>query len=145
MNSSIHSYTPRTKWQADVVKLYTSEPVENQPILWFVDNGENPPKGKTTLCRYFHDTFSDVAYSCNTTPSSLIKQIQTNTKLVLFDLFRSFSPRKCRYDLLEHIRDGYVTVRKKTISWAPPHIVVFSYFEPDYTKIAQYKIKCQYI
>jgi len=98
--------------------------------------------GKSTMCEYLIVNFKAVFLSKG--KYSDIINIMYNTdmtdkKIVCFDLPRN-NGNKISYDAIESIKNGLICNTKFETGYkrfVPPHVVVFSNQEPDYSKLSE--------
>lgn len=124
--------TPR-QWQTDVLKILEA-PADPRQIVWIYDSVGG--KGKTHLAKYIVGEFG--AFYCRGGKTADIAYAYNYEKIVLFDYTRDHE-EYVNYGVLEMFKDGmvispkYESVLKMT---DPPHVIVFSNFEPDRSKMS---------
>ena len=121
------------KWQQDVLDLLKL-PADPRQIVWIYDSEGG--KGKTHLAKYIVGEFG--AFYCRGGKTADIAYAYNYEKIVLFDYTRDHE-EYVNYGVLEMFKDGMVVSSKyeSTLKMTnPPHVIVFSNFEPDRTKMS---------
>ena len=120
-------------WQSDVLKVLEA-PADPRQIIWIYDSVGG--KGKTHLAKYIVGEYG--AFYCRGGKTADIAYAYNYEKIVLFDYTRDHE-EYVNYGVLEMFKDGmvispkYESVLKMT---DPPHVIVFSNFEPDRSKMS---------
>lgn len=121
------------KWQQDVLDMLKA-PADPRQIIWIYDS--KGARGKTYLAKYIVGEFG--AYYCRGGKTADIAYSYNYEKIVLFDYTRDYE-EYVNYGVLEMFKDGMVVSSKyeSTLKMTnPPHVVVFSNFEPDRSKMS---------
>ncbi len=130
------------KWQANTINLMDKKP-DRRSIHWFYD--KIGCKGKTSLAihlclkypnqvLYVTGKASDVKYGV----SQFIANKDNNLKMVIFDFARS-QEQFVSYQAIEEVKNGIFFNNKYEsgmVVFNPPHVIVFSNFEPDKSELS---------
>lgn len=122
-------------WQQSVVDLVKSDP-DSRSVNWYVDplGGQ----GKTFLSKYLISEFD--AFYCTGGRHQDILHAYNNQNVIIFDFTRDKADMVC-YNVIEMLKNGvffsgkYQSTTKARVGEA--HVIVFSNFEPDMTKLSQ--------
>lgn len=129
---NIEELVPREGWQI-ILKTELNGPADNRKIIWFHDsNGNN---GKSYFATRFKDKSSYLVTGGKNTD---IYYAYSYEEVVFFDLPRS-KQDYVPYDVMESFKNGYFLSTKyevKSVKFNIPHVVVFSNFYPDTTKLS---------
>lgn len=120
-------------WQLDLLSILKTNPDPRQ-VLWYYDSTGG--KGKTHLARYLVD--SQGAFYCRGGKAADIAYAYKYEPIVIFDYTRDHEDF-VNYSMLEMFKDGMVSSSKYESSLKRcncPHVIVFSNFEPDRTKMS---------
>lgn len=132
-------------WQQQLNDMLNG-PVDDRKVYWFVDYLGG--KGKTWFCNYREVTDQQCLVLANVSSLSnindfvrnYIEETSTFPTTIIIDLPRTFEDRDSVYTIIEAMKNGRLTCTKykgKRILMAPPHLVVFSNWNPDLTKLSQ--------
>lgn len=130
------------KWQAATINLMDKKP-DRRSIHWFYD--KVGCKGKTSLAihlclkypnqvLYVTGKASDVKYGV----SQFVANKENNLKMVIFDFARS-QEQFVSYQAIEEVKNGIFFNNKYEsgmVVFNPPHVIVFSNFEPDKSELS---------
>lgn len=129
-------------WQETIVKLMCEEP-EERIVYWFHD--KKGGQGKTSLAKHLCINYQgQVLYICGKANdvkygiSSFIQEDENNLKMCIFDFVRS-SENFVSYQAIEEVKNGIFYNTKyesKMVVFNTPHVVIFSNFPPDLTKLS---------
>lgn len=124
-------------WQSELLAKLAEEP-DDRTITWYVDNKGN--SGKTTIAKHLCLKRKDVIY-CSGKAADVkhaIACMDEYPRIILFDLVRSVEGF-VSYDALESVKNGIFFSGKyegKMVIGKCPHLIVFSNFRPDVTKLS---------
>lgn len=130
------------KWQTNTINLMDKKP-DRRSIHWFYD--KIGCKGKTSLAihlclkypnqvLYVTGKASDVKYGV----SQFVANKDNNLKMVIFDFARS-QEQFVSYQAIEEVKNGIFFNNKYEsgmVVFNPPHVIVFSNFEPDKSELS---------
>lgn len=122
-------------WQQDLANELNG-PINNRSIIWIVDPEGN--RGKTWLAKYLVLHHPNDVIRLENGKSADIKFAYTGQKTVIFDLSRSQEDH-INYEVIESIKNGiFLSTKYESCMrvYASPHVVVFSNFEPDRSKLS---------
>lgn len=128
-------------WQLRV-DLIVSLPADNRTVNWVVDPAGRA--GKTAFCKHLCTLYpEEVIYICGKAADckyAISEWLGANKKLriVLFDFTRSLE-NFVSYEAIESIKNGIFFSTKyesKMAIFESPHVVCFSNFEPDRSKLS---------
>lgn len=125
-------------WQQEVIHI-VSGPVDKRAIYWFWEKTGNV--GKSYLCKYLCMIFDAIV--CEGKAADVFNQIQMvkkkeNIKLVICDISRS-NEDYVSYNAIEKCKNGFCYSGKYKggrCLFPIPHVIVFSNFPPDMTKMS---------
>lgn len=124
-------------WQKKIVEISRTEP-DRRKIYWIWE--EQGCKGKSFLCKWMamHERACKLI-TC-TKSADILTCADVFTKTYLFDIPRSNELMR-PWNSYEQLKNGYVcdSKLKKTTevySFAPPHIICFANFEPEYAQMS---------
>lgn len=120
-------------WQAEVMALIDAEPHARQ-VIWVVDTVG--ARGKTELSKHLVDQCG--AFYCNGGKHSDITFAYAGERVAIFDFVRD-AESYVQYGVIEQLKNGIMFVSKYESGMkrvAVPHVLVFSNFEPDQTKMS---------
>lgn len=124
--------TPRDGWQRRLFDDLSSAP-DTRKIIWIHDEVGN--SGKSYFATHYNDKPS---YYITGGKSSDIFYGYKYESVVFFDLAR-MKQDIVQYDVMENFKNGQFYSTKyesKTVKFNVPHVVVFSNFYPDTTKLS---------
>lgn len=130
----IKTIEPSYQWQQDLFIDLLNEP-DDRKIIWYID--KKGGKGKTQFAKYMH--VNEGACILNNGGSKDIAYMINSPKIVIMDLCRDVEFR-FNYNILEQIKNGMVFSAKYESSYKvfnSPHVVVFSNWEPDMSKLSK--------
>lgn len=128
------------EWEIDVMKILAIPKVKgnNRQLHWIQE-----PKGgvgKTTFCKYleFHNE-DTLCYTMCSKSADILTVVDSKYTAYVFDFPRTLGPDFCPYTALEMVLSGVVDDYKlkkerRKIRFAPPHVIVFSNFLPNFSK-----------
>lgn len=127
------------KWQESIVDIYKTEP-DGRTVYWRYDKIGGV--GKSSFCKYMY-----VKYGAITIQGGKLADIMNiifnlnmdNIKMLIIDVPRN-NGNNISYSAVECILNGMITNTKfetGTKVFNPPHIVVFSNYEPDIEKLSE--------
>lgn len=122
-------------WQKDLEKELVMSNSDDRHILVYVD--KEGGKGKSQFCKYMAVKHGAVVLQ-NGSKRDIAFCID-NPKIVLFNLSRDCEER-LNYDAIESIKDGMLFSAKYESSmklFNSPHIVIFSNFDLDYSRMSK--------
>lgn len=124
-------FTPRPGWQSELVDYIAQDP-DTRKIRWYTDTIGNT--GKSTFA---HGVGGDV-YVVTGGKHADILYAYNYERVVIFDLSREMEER-VPYGVMETFKNGYFLSTKyevKRVRFNIPHVIVFSNFSPDKTKLS---------
>lgn len=131
---------PLHKWQEELL-AYLEEPVNDREIIWYVDYEGG--KGKTKFCQwlvrkknalYLTGKASDIKFGI----ADYIKKKHT-INILLLDFTRSVE-NFVSYQGIEEVKNGIFYSTKYEsgmVDIEPPHVICFSNFNPDRSKLSK--------
>lgn len=136
VDTRILSFIPRP-WQADLIATLSTPP-DDRTVYWYVDLTGN--QGKSLLCKYLNDTYEDVCVVTATKSADILTIASDFYKTYLIDIPRSTGDF-CPFNAIEQLKNGLITDAKlkkeaRVVSFAPPHVVIFSNHYPDRRKLS---------
>lgn len=160
----LHGFPPKIKdpldgkelhyWQKDILK-YIEDPVKEREILWIVD--PKGAKGKTSLAKHICIKNKAALYICGgskdakhgvaTFMCDKKGNIVNPLEVAIFDFTRS-NDGFVSYQAIEEIKNGIFFTTKyesKQMIFNPPHVICFSNFEPDKSKLSEDRWKIIHI
>lgn len=125
-------------WQDTIEVMHNCEP-DDRTINWFTDIKGG--KGKTFLAKYLLTKYSDICYISSCKSADILTLVEDHYKTYIIDIPRS-SEGFCPFNAIEQLKNGLVTDGKlkklaKITNFAPPHVFIFSNFNPDMNKLSQ--------
>lgn len=138
-------------WQQEIIDMIEIEPDE-RTIHWYVDKKGNG--GKSSLAKHLYLKYKgDII--CVTGKASdikyMIKQFLENEenilKIIIFDFSRS-QETFVSYQAIEEVKNGLIFNTKYEcgmIDFNPPHVIIFSNFEPEKEKLSLDRWNIHYI
>lgn len=125
-------------WQKDLYEYLMGEP-NDRTIVWVVD--KEGGKGKSLFSKWLAWKHNDVLAVTMNKSADILTVVEEHYKTYLLDLPRSYDVQYCPFNALEQIKNGFVTEGKlkktaRQLSFAPPHVVVFSNDDPNMMKIS---------
>lgn len=134
----ITTITKLYDWQQNIVNLYNTEP-DGRSVYWYVD--EVGGKGKSSFCKYMY-----IKYDCITIQGgkladimNIIFNLKDIPKMLIIDVPRC-NTNKVSYSAIECILNGMITNTKFETGikvFNPPHVLVFSNYYPDDSKLSE--------
>lgn len=121
-------------WQESLLNLLNSKP-NPRKIHWFVDYNGN--KGKSYLARYLVDQGKAVIFAGGASKDILYGY--RGQGIVIFDFSRE-KEETMNYSVIETLKNGVYYSSKYESEmrvYKVPHIVCFSNFDPDLTKLSE--------
>lgn len=123
---------PRDNWQL-VLKTYLENEPDTRKIVWYYDVTGNSGKS------YFATRYKDkTSYLVTGGKNQDIYYAYNYEEVVFFDLPRA-KQEYVPYDVMESFKNGYFLSTKyecKPVRFKVPHVIVFSNFYPDTTKLS---------
>lgn len=133
--------TPSKGWQKNIIEMIKEE-ADDRKIYWYVD--EVGGIGKSCLSKYLcakHEALclmgksSDMKYGI----IAYKQKFKIYPKVVILDIARE-TQNKISYSGIEQVKNGCFFNTKyecDMVLMNPPHIIIFSNFEPDYEKLSK--------
>lgn len=121
-------------WQKAIMDIIDG-PVHDRKVMWIVDRAGG--KGKTYLAKHFVSQNGAIYFTGGKIADCIYAWMGQSP--VIFDFSRDQSDR-IQYGLIEQIKNGIVFSHKfesKMKYFKAPHVVVFSNFMPDLTKLSE--------
>lgn len=131
------------EWQKQALTLIQGE-IDDRQIHWFYDTEGSV--GKTAFCKYLAVNYGAIclggkASDCRNGILEYMKNNEGETpEIVLINIPRSFNSDYLSYEALENIKDMFFYSGKYEggmVCGNPPHLLVFSNEEPDYSKCSK--------
>jgi hypothetical protein len=123
---------PRDGWQHELHELLSQTP-DARKVIWYVDEVGN--SGKSYFATHYNDKSS---YYVTGGKAADIYYGYQYESVVFFDLAR-MKQDIVQYDVMESFKNGQFYSTKyecKNVKFNTPHVVVFSNFYPDLTKLS---------
>lgn len=120
-------------WQAALLTELAG-PVDERKVFWVVDTTGG--KGKTYLAKHLVDCHG--AFYCNGGKHADIVYAYQAERIVIFDYVRD-AEQYVQYGVIEQLKNGCCFNSKYTSGmkrFEQPHVVVFSNFHPDQSKLS---------
>lgn len=130
---------PLKAWQTWVIE-YLEEPADDRHVLWVQD--DVGCSGKSWLAKYVFNRFDDVRlFKSSLGQKDGAGMIPESTKIIWFDLARSYEDRSGIYDMMECLKDGTLTSGKYEGTNLQldgnVHVVVTANFPPNRRKLTK--------
>lgn len=128
------------EWQKQIVKVLDG-PINDRYLYWYWE--ETGCAGKTTFCKWIYTHYDDVVVLSGKAADMKhgIVQFKETTgrlpKIILIDMPRSTNLDFLSYQGIEEVKDMFFFSGKYEggmICGAPPHLIIFSNEEPNYSK-----------
>lgn len=124
-----------SEWQAGILTLLASEP-DPRKVHWFYDTLGG--KGKSTFTKYLIRNYG--AIMIDTTKKDRVIRAYDNERVVVFDITRQEGQEgTINYSIMETMKNGFGfnTMYDPGLKvWHVPHVIVFSNFVPDCSKLS---------
>lgn len=123
-----------TKWQAFLLENLEKKP-NPRKVIWYVDETGN--RGKTYIANYLLSKGNATYFTGGRTAD--IAHQYDGERIVLFDFCRSLDD-KVNYQAIESLKNGLIQSPKydsKLKQFEIPHVVCFSNFHPDISKLSK--------
>lgn len=121
-------------WQ-EALRVKLTGPVDSRKVLWFTDFTGG--QGKTEFAKWaVVNLQAHIVHNAKT--ADIAYGLPTDPRIVIFDYTRSMEGH-VNYGILEAVKNGMVFSSKyesRMKCFTKPHVVVFSNFEPDLTKLS---------
>lgn len=128
-------FIPRDGWQCRLAARLLDRP-DGRSITWIVDATGNT--GKSTFARGFKGSDGGRGYIITGGKHTDIYYGYNYEKYIFFDLARTRED-SVPYEVMENFKNGYFLSTKyevRAVRFDIPHVVVFSNFEPDQSKLS---------
>lgn len=130
-------------WQSELERLVESEP-DDRSVNWFVDPVGG--QGKTHMSKYLIQKHG--AFYCTGGKVADICHAYNNQRVIIFDFTRDKADLVC-YNVIEMLKNGvYFSGKYQSQSKCrpgPAHVIVFSNFEPDQSKLSADRWRIKYL
>lgn len=138
VDKRLESFTPRD-WQVDLWKMLMEEP-DDRTIIWVHD--EVGKGGKSLFAKWLCEKYNDIITVTMTKSADILTVVEDYYKTFIIDIPRCFDKKYTPYNAMEQIKNGFVTEGKlkktaRTVSFAPPHVVVLCNELPDMSKLSK--------
>jgi len=125
-------------WQLIILDILKQKP-EHRKIYWFYEEKGNA--GKSMFGKYLCYHNKNIIMSTCTKSADILTMVDEQYDTYIFDFPRTLGPNYCPYTAFEQLKNGYVTEAKlkkkaRKIMMNPPHVIVFSNYGPDWTKLS---------
>lgn len=124
-----------SRWQANIITIISGEP-DPRKVHWYYDTEGG--KGKSTFTKYLIKNFN--AVMIDTTKKERVVRAYDNEPVVVFDITRQEGmEQSINYSIMETMKNGYGfnTMYEPGLKvWHVPHVIVFSNFMPDCSKLS---------
>lgn len=132
----LEEYTDTTwnTWQQEILDMIHNKP-DRRKIHWYYDDNGNI--GKSYLTKYM--TLKHNAFMVNTGKKADILYSYKGQPIVIFDLPRDMEDKEYIYEIMEILKNGqYLSTKYDSQQrvFKIPHIIVFSNYQPDKTKLS---------
>lgn len=126
-------------WQKTLYDILMGEP-DDRMIIWVVD--QIGGQGKSLFAKWLCTSFPDILSVTMNKSADILTVVEEKYKTYMIDLPRSYDVQYTPFNAIEQIKNGYVTEGKlkktaRTLSFAPPHVVIFSNEYPDRSKLSK--------
>lgn len=131
-NLAVSTFEPREGWQTDLVAILDAVP-DRRSVLWYWDAAGGT--GKSTFAGGYKPGETYVVTGGRHADVYYAYRYQ---RIVIFDWSRD-SEERFPYGLLESFKNGYFLNTKyvsRTVRFEIPHVIVFSNFHPDMSKLS---------
>lgn len=128
-------YVPRSGWQTSLENTLNDRP-DPRKVLWYFDN--IGASGKSYFAKQFRLRDGGRPYICTGGKYADIYYAYSRQSVVIFDWPRS-QEEAFPYSVVETFKNGYFLSTKyesTAVYFDPPHVVVFSNFYPDKSKLS---------
>ena len=122
------------QFQTDIHTLIQNKP-DDRKIHWYYESIGNT--GKSHITKYLTANYNAIMF--NTGKQGDILHSYNNQPIVIFDLPRTLEQNESIYTTMEVLKNGHYFSPKynsKSVLTEIPHIIVFSNFLPDITKLS---------
>lgn len=129
-------FVPNSTWQQSLVTCLDNQPDPRQ-VKWYFD--ERGSAGKSYFCRHFRLRDGGRPFVITGGKHTDIYYAYQRQRAVFFDIPRCTDPASFPYAVAESFKNGYFLSTKyesTPIYFDPPHVVIFSNFYPDKTKLS---------
>lgn len=124
-------------WQQEIANLIRTKP-DNRKVYWYWEPNGN--MGKSSLGKYLAFHNSNVCLTTATKSADILTCVDPIYDTYIFDFPRclgDFLP----FTAIEQLKNGFITdskLKKKArmLMFDPPHVIIFSNYEPDKDKLS---------
>lgn len=124
-------------WQQEIAELIKTKP-DNRKVYWYWEPEGN--MGKSSLGKYLAFHNPNVCLSTATKSADILTCVDPIYDTYIFDFPRclgEFLP----FTAIEQLKNGFITDSKlkkkaRTLMFDPPHVIIFSNYEPDLEKLS---------
>lgn len=125
-------------WQTDILALISETP-DDRSIHWFYEPHGNSGKSKFGKYLCFH--CPNVCLTTATKSNDILTCVEEQYDTYILDFPRTLGSDYCPYTALEQLKNGFITdakLKKKArrLLFNPPHVIVFSNYPPDKSKLS---------
>lgn len=131
---------PDRDWQIEILNIVNSEP-DDRKVYWYYSSEGNV--GKSSFCKYLvakHNcVFIDEGKKSDIMHTLMEADMERDNCIVVFDVPRD-NGNNVSYKSIESIKNGMIYSSKyesKYKLFNPPHVIVFSNFPPDTSKLSE--------
>lgn len=138
VDKRLESFVPNI-WQKDLLDLLQREP-DDRTVIWVYD--EKGGKGKSLFAKWLCHKHNDVTCVTMNKSADILTVVEDTCRVFMIDLPRSYDVTYTPFNAIEQIKNGFVTEGKlkktaRQLSFAPPHVVVFSNDVPELKKLSE--------
>lgn len=138
IDKRLAGFKPREGWQQFVVDLLDKEP-DDRTVYWHTDPIGGT--GKSLLSKWLAQR-PDVCVVSSCKSADIATVVHAAMLVLIIDIPRCNDGQYVPYNIIEQVKNGFVSdgkLKKKMeiTSFAPPHVIVFSNFEPDRSKLSE--------
>lgn len=131
-------FTPRDGWQRELVDYLETEP-DPRKVRWIID--ENGNQGKSYFARYYKGRSKYVVTGGKHADIYYAYQYE---EVIFFDFART-KEDQVPWEVIENFKNGYFLSTKyevRRVTFNVPHVVCFSNFHPDQSKLSRDRWDC---
>lgn len=124
------------EWQKKIIEIIEKEP-DDRTINWFWE--DKGMSGKSTFCKYLSRKYGAIPLEGKKN-DILYVAAEYESSIYVFDIERSMDEAYVSYGAIEKIKNGFYMCGKyegKPIDRDNPHVIIFSNYEPDYSKMSK--------
>lgn len=124
-------------WQKELEEIIKG-PADSRKIYWYWEEIGN--KGKSTFAKYLYMKYDFVQFTTCTKSADILLSASKEKSVYILDIPRSnahFEP----WNAIEQLKNGFICDAKlkkdcKVTCIRPPHVIIFSNYSPDESKLS---------